>query len=220
MGSLLTDIEVAVGETKKDAQYFLSQGLTHSHIRNARVSWICLTEALLTLTCWAEWLQANLQAVLGKSLVVGFCRDQLLRRLNGRTLLMLCRWRMVRSPYNYLAVFTTLLLIRSSTLASFGVPKSEGHVDRKMVRVLTDDFEIEQRTLLYRDEINRAEIEHIVKQRHLRLAVSTGGNVGQTLLTSGSGRNRNNRKPRNNIIGGTTVTTVTAATTPITAATT
>lgn len=40
------------------------------------------------------------------------------------------------------------------TLALFGVPKSEGDVDRKMVRVLTDEFEIEQRTLLYRDEFN------------------------------------------------------------------
>ena len=38
------------------------------------------------------------------------------------------------------------------TLASLGVPKSEGDVNRKLVQVLTADYGIEQRMLLYRDE--------------------------------------------------------------------
>ena len=46
MGSLRADIEVAVGDTTKDTQYFLSQGLTHSHVRNAQVAWIWLTESM------------------------------------------------------------------------------------------------------------------------------------------------------------------------------
>ena len=41
LSSLRADIEVAAGHTTKDAQYFLSQCLTHSHIRGARVAWIC-----------------------------------------------------------------------------------------------------------------------------------------------------------------------------------
>ena len=86
-------------------------------------------------------------------------------------------------------------------LASLGVQKSVGDVNRKLVRVLTSDYEMEQRTLLYRNEISRAEIENVVRQRRLRLPVLTGGNVGQALWTSGhdnggSGRNRNNRNPR------------------------
>ena len=68
------------------------------------------------------------------------------------------------------------------TLASLGVPKSEGDVNRKLVRVLTADYEIEQRTLLYRDEITRAEIESIVRQRHLSLPVPKGKNLGQALF--------------------------------------
>ena len=51
----------------------------------------------------------------------------------------------------------------ANTLASLGVPKSEGDINRKLVRVLTDDYEVEQRTLLYRDEITRALIENIVR---------------------------------------------------------
>ena len=46
LASLRAEIEVAVGSTTKDTQYVLSRGLTHSHIRNARVSWIWLTESM------------------------------------------------------------------------------------------------------------------------------------------------------------------------------
>ena len=86
-------------------------------------------------------------------------------------------------------------------LASRGVPKSVGEGNRKLARVLTADDEVEQ-TLLYRNEISRGEIESIVKYRHLRLPVSTGGNVNQAFLTSGQGsgttdRKRNNREPHN-----------------------
>ena len=99
------------------------------------------------------------------------------------------------------------------TLASLGVPKSEGDVNRKLVREFTADYEIEQRTLLYRDETTQAEIESIVRQRHLRLPVSKGKNVGQALFSNaarggrgggrggsrggGHGSNRNNVRPRN-----------------------
>ena len=38
-------------------------------------------------------------------------------------------------------------------------------VNLKIVEVLTDDYEFEQRTILYRDNITRAEIEAIVRQR-------------------------------------------------------
>ena len=36
----------------------------------------------------------------------------------------------------------------------------------KIVEVLTDDYEFEQRTILYKDDITRAEIEAIVRQRY------------------------------------------------------
>ena len=43
LGSLLKDIDVAVGDTTKDTQCFVLHGLAHAHIRSARVAWICLT---------------------------------------------------------------------------------------------------------------------------------------------------------------------------------
>ena len=64
-----------------------------------------------------------------------------------------------------------------SSRASLGMPKSEEGVNRKFVKVLTADYEIEQRTLLYRHELSRAELENIVR-RHLSVRTSTGGDVG------------------------------------------
>ena len=44
-----------------------------------------------------------------------------------------------------------------------GVLKYVGEVNRKLIRVLITDYDMEQITLLYRDEISRAEIENIVR---------------------------------------------------------
>ncbi|CAN0405489.1 unnamed protein product, partial [Laminaria digitata] len=47
-------------------------------------------------------------------------------------------------------------------LASLGVEKSVGGVNRKLVRTLTSDYEMEQSTILYREDIQRKGIESIV----------------------------------------------------------
>ena len=60
-------------------------------------------------------------------------------------------------------------------------------VNFKIVEVLTDDYEFEQRTILYKDDINRAEIEAIVRQRYTIMC--RGGstkvrNVGKALVAN------------------------------------
>lgn len=45
---------------------------------------------------------------------------------------------------------------------SLGVPTSVGDVSRKLIRVLTNDYDIKQRTLFYHVETSRACIENIV----------------------------------------------------------
>lgn len=46
LGFLHTDIEVAADDRTYDMQYFLSRGLTHYHIKNARLAWTCLIEGM------------------------------------------------------------------------------------------------------------------------------------------------------------------------------
>lgn len=57
------------------------------------------------------------------------------------------------------------------TLACLGMPKPEGDATKNVSRVLTDDYEIEQRALLYRDKISRADIGKCFRQTHPKLPV-------------------------------------------------
>lgn len=54
---LLADIEVAVGGTAKDTEYFLSQGLNIAHIKKSGIAWICLTETVSN-TDLLDWVFA------------------------------------------------------------------------------------------------------------------------------------------------------------------
>ena len=67
-------------------------------------------------------------------------------------------------------------------LASLGVAKTVADVNRKIVITLTSDYEMGERTILYRVDVTRAEIESIIRQRHFRLPAPKGQNVGQALL--------------------------------------
>ena len=89
-------------------------------------------------------------------------------------------------------------------LASLGIAKTAADVNRKITMTLTSEYEMEECTILYREDITRAEIDIIIRQRHLRLPASKGKNVGQALFWNGvvrggrpgRRRHRSNGKPR------------------------
>ena len=72
-------------------------------------------------------------------------------------------------------------------LGSLGVYLPVEDVNLKIVEVLADDYEFEQRTILFSDGINRVEIEAIVRQRYTimsRGASTKIRNVGQALVAN------------------------------------
>ena len=84
-------------------------------------------------------------------------------------------------------------------LGSLGVHLPTEDVNLKIVEVLTDDYEFEQRTILYRENITRAEIEAIVRQRHTimsRGASTKVRNVGQALIANKLGRRNRKQEGR------------------------
>ena len=87
-------------------------------------------------------------------------------------------------------------------LASLGVAKTVADFNHKIIMTLTSDYEIEERTISYREDVTRAEIESTIRQRHLRLPASMGKNVGQDLFSNEAtrggraGRGRQISKPR------------------------
>ena len=73
-------------------------------------------------------------------------------------------------------------------LASLGVVKMVEDVYRKIIMTLTSDYEMEERTILYREDVARAEIESAIRQRRLRLPASKGKNVDQAIFSNGAAR--------------------------------
>ena len=89
-------------------------------------------------------------------------------------------------------------------LASLGVVKTVADVNRKIIMTLTSDYEMEEHTILYHEDVARAEIESITHQLYLRLPASKGKNMDQALFWNGAARggrvgrdrHRSNGKPR------------------------
>ena len=71
-------------------------------------------------------------------------------------------------------------------LESLGLPKTAKEVNRKIIRHLSSDYDIEQRTILL-TELSRVAIGSILRERHLKLQSKAGGN-GHALFVAGSGR--------------------------------
>ena len=52
--------------------------------------------------------------------------------------------------------------------------KTVAGVNRRIIIALTSDNEMEERAILYREYVTRAEVESIIRQPHLRLPASKG----------------------------------------------
>ena len=181
LGSLFADIDVAVEDTTKDTHYFFSQDLTHAHIRSARVAWLCLTKSTADTDLLDRVFAKQSPSGAWKMLRDWFSPRPIATQVIWSDAFDAVKMTKEEEPMEFFSRGDNI----ASTLASLGVLESEGDVNRKLVRVLTDDYENEQRTLLYRDEIKRAEIDNIFRQRNLRLPVLKGKNVGQALFSSG-----------------------------------
>ena len=78
------------------------------------------------------------------------------------------QWKMGEEAMKYLGRVDKIV----GVLASLGVTKSGADVNGKIIVSPTFDYEIEVRTVLYREGISRSEIEGIVPQRYLRTPAS------------------------------------------------
>ena len=134
--------------------YFIPQGLSRPHIKNARVAWICLTESM-TDTDLSDRVFAR-QSPSGAWIMLRdwFLPKSVATQVKWSDAFDAVQTEKGEEPMKFFSRADKIV----GTLASFGVPKSDEDVNRKLVRVLTADNEIEQRTLLYRNEITRAEI--------------------------------------------------------------
>ena len=182
--SLVGGIEVAVGDSTKDTRYFLTQGVSHDHIKKARIAWVCLTESMSDTNLLDRIFATQSPSGGWRMLQDCFFPRSMADQVKWSDAFEAVRMEKGEEPMKFFSRVDKVVGI----LASLGVSKSEGDVNRKLVRTLTPDYEMEQRMVLYRENVSRAEIEAIVRQRYLNLPASKGKSVGQALFSNGAAR--------------------------------
>ncbi|CAN0395471.1 unnamed protein product, partial [Laminaria digitata] len=195
--SLETDIEVAVGDTTKTTRYFLEQGLSPQQIERARMAWTCLTESMTDPELLGRVFATKPPSGGWIMLKDWFMPQTMANQVKWSDAFDAIRMEKGEEPMKFFSRVDKVV----GVLASLGVEKSVGDVNRKLVRSLTSDYEMEQRTILYREGIQRKDIETIVRQRHLNLPTPKK-NVGQTLVSNTQGNNSNNRNGKSRFRGG------------------
>ena len=161
LGSMLTYKEISVGDTTKDTQYFVLLGLSRLHIKNARVAWICLTESMTDTDLLDREFARQSPSGAWRILRHWFLLKSVATQVKWSDAFDAVQIEKGEEPMKFFSRVDKTV----GTLASLGVPKSEGLVNRKLVRVLTADYKIEPRTLLYRNEITREERKRALSDR-------------------------------------------------------
>ena len=161
MQAFTTAIDMPVGDPSVTSRFLLDQGLSEASVIRARIAWTCLTESITDRELLSTVFDTNSPSAGWRMSCDWFL---------PKTLSEKSKWKrqfneMVmekEEPMRFFARVDKIL----GVLGSLGVYLPVEDVNLKIVEVLTDDYEFEQRTILYKDDITRAEIEAIVRQRY------------------------------------------------------
>ena len=169
MQAFTTAIDMPVDDPSVTSRFMLDQGFSEASVRRARIAWTCLTESITD--------QELLSRVFGTNSPSAGWR-------------MSCDWflpKTLSEKSKWKRQFNELVMEKNAepmrfcprvdkivgVLGSLGVHLPVEDVNLKIVEVLIADYEFEQRTMLYKDNITRAEIEAIVRQRYTLMSRSS-----------------------------------------------
>lgn len=165
------------GTSESCLQTLLKHGHRTSRVRMGKTAWACLTESMTNeaanvfmckFPC-AGWRVLNdwfLLKSLGQIEYWTETFDTLKLQKNG-------------NPMNLF----THVDETAGVIAVLLLKITENEVNRNVVHVLTADYDMEHKTILYRGSIARAEVERTVRQCFLQLVV-TSRPAGQALFAS------------------------------------
>ena len=182
MQAFTSAIDIPVGDPSVICR-LLDQGFSETSVKRARIAWTCLTESITHRELLSRVFDTNSRSAGWR---------------------MLCDWFLPKTPAEkskWKRQFNELVMEKKEepmrffarvdkvvgVLGSLGVHMPVEDANLKIVEVLTDEYEFEQRTILYKDNITRAEIEAIVRQRYTimsRGASTRVRNVGQALVAN------------------------------------
>ena len=177
MSAFLVDHDMMIGDVTKNTQYFLSQGFSEEHVKTARVAWTCLTESVVNRDLLGRLFATKSPSAGWRMLCDWFMPKTMAEQVKWSVAFDSAKMEKGEEPMKYFGRIDKIV----GVLASLGVVKSVADVNRKIIMTLTSDYEIEERTILYREDVTRAEIESIIQQRYLRRPATKGKDMGQAL---------------------------------------
>ena len=173
-----------IGDVTKNTQYFFSQGFSEEHIKTARVAWTCPTESFLHRDLLGRLFATKSSSAGWRMLCDWFMPKTMAEQVNWSVAFDSAQMEKGEEPMKNFSGIDKIV----GVLASLGVVKSVADVNRKIIMTLTSYYEIEERIILYREDVTRAEIESIIRQLYLHLPATKGKDVSQALFSTGAAR--------------------------------
>ena len=162
MQAFTTVTDMMVGDPSVTSRFSLDQGFTEIIVKRSRSAWTCITESITERELLNRALDTNSPSVAWRMLHDRFLPKTLAEKSKWKRHVNDLVMEKKKAPMRFFARVDKIVRV----LGSLGVHLPTEDVNLKIVEVLTDDYEFEQRTILYRDNIARAEIEAIVRQRY------------------------------------------------------
>ena len=184
MSAFLVDHDVMIGDVTNSTQYSLSQGFSDEKLNKTRVAWTCPTESVVNRDLLRVMFATKSLSAGWRMFCDWFMPKTMAEQVKWSVSFDSAKMETGEEPMKYFRWIDKIV----GVLASLGVVKSVADVNRKIIMTLTSDYEIEERTILYREDVTRAEIESIIRQRYLRLPRKKGRDVGQAIFSNGPAR--------------------------------
>ena len=158
MSAFPVDHDIMIGDVTNNTQYILSQGLSEEHIKTAGVAWTCLTESVVNRDLLGRLFATKSPSAGWKMLCDWFMPKTMAEQVKWSVAFYFAKMEKGEEPMKNFSRIDKIV----GVLASLGVVKSVADVNRKIIMTLTSDYEIEERTILCREDFTRTEIESII----------------------------------------------------------
>ena len=165
MSAFLVDDDMMIGDGTKNTQYFLSQGSREDSTKTARVAWTCLPESIVNRDLLGRVFATKSPGAGWSMLCDWFMPKTTAEQVKWSVAFDSAKMEKEEEPMKYSGRMDKIV----GVLASLGEPKTVVDDDRKIIITLASDYEMEECTILYREDVTRAEIVSIIRQRPLSL---------------------------------------------------
>ena len=146
-------IDMPVGDPSVTSRFLLDQGFSEVSVKRARIAWTCSTESIADREFLSRVFDTNSQRAGWHMLCDWLLPKTLSEKSKWKRQFNELAMEKKEEPMKFFARVDKVV----GVLGSLGAHMPVEDVNLKIVEVLTDDYEFEQRTILYKDNITRVE---------------------------------------------------------------